>query len=823
MPSSTEVIVLSSSSPDHIPSQTPAQSNYNPEKLFGLSPLSPSPPPLPSPSELFQPPTRSRFFKAQDEKAVVSSNTKQDSNTVAKANKPNATKRKAAASATGRSKKSKEDQTKGDTQTVIRGSNNALMKLDEEAPKKEPKARKKRSDAGVKRTLAKNRTITGKVAKSGSTQTDVTGLKAEEPVTFEPYLRKTDIEKAETRDIDDLQLDAAMKRRLDWTPTKDTRKQLVALDMVDGEPDQNRFGNLVSGYGYSNTSSDLEANSKRLEDGAATKRRRIELVESRVFPNVKHVLPDSARASKAPALEEKPNKRSKRITTLTGRVTALYVDDATDDSDSASAFTAAFGDVVNNASANRSSVQQRGKSSSRSHVIDSSVLPPEAAVSFLKEQDLVFGTCSQLEREDSPTMLRDMQMAIRASENDMTAEPKAYPATRPGSKFSDRATVSRFATPRKLWSVASRDLDGSLAQIEVLDMVNISKISELPLKSDDSPETAALTKGDTGYDAIETDTSFQEQSTTPAEKSPDDEKAVIKDPELSPPADCQLKEVVSKESAAPRIPQYAEFTDSQLSKEVKKFGFKSMRSRKKMVEVLEKCWESKHGATKAENQDMGKDIHAHQKAEPDTTRGQTKKRTRKTATLSETPKTRANPKIEPKASAHLKRRQAQEANEFSQASNSSFANVEEIEDSEDELIPSPSRLQNRYTLHSSETRGSQPLLVSDSPSSQERKNSESCIILSTFDAVAKPGMPDLSSQINKAVRAQPRSSSAGCKRPSWHEKILMYDPIILEDFATWLNTEGLGLVHEDREVSAGFLREWCESNGICCCFRKNNK
>jgi hypothetical protein len=51
----------------------------------------------------------------------------------------------------------------------------------------------------------------------------------------------------------------------------------------------------------------------------------------------------------------------------------------------------------------------------------------------------------------------------------------------------------------------------------------------------------------------------------------------------------------------------------------------------------------------------------------------------------------------------------------------------------------------------------------------------------------------------------------------------MYDPIILEDFATWLNIEGLGLIHEDREVSAEFVRQWCESNGICCGFRKNSR
>lgn len=49
----------------------------------------------------------------------------------------------------------------------------------------------------------------------------------------------------------------------------------------------------------------------------------------------------------------------------------------------------------------------------------------------------------------------------------------------------------------------------------------------------------------------------------------------------------------------------------------------------------------------------------------------------------------------------------------------------------------------------------------------------------------------------------------------------MYDPIILEDLTTWLNVEGLGLVEEDREVSSLDVRKWCESKGICCCWKQN--
>lgn len=44
-------------------------------------------------------------------------------------------------------------------------------------------------------------------------------------------------------------------------------------------------------------------------------------------------------------------------------------------------------------------------------------------------------------------------------------------------------------------------------------------------------------------------------------------------------------------------------------------------------------------------------------------------------------------------------------------------------------------------------------------------------------------------RITAAVKSQPRSTNH--KSPSWHEKILLYDPIVLEDFTAWLNTQGL--------------------------------
>ncbi|KAI5289784.1 5'-flap endonuclease [Ascosphaera aggregata] len=80
-----------------------------------------------------------------------------------------------------------------------------------------------------------------------------------------------------------------------------------------------------------------------------------------------------------------------------------------------------------------------------------------------------------------------------------------------------------------------------------------------------------------------------------------------------------------------------------------------------------------------------------------------------------------------------------------------------------------------------------------------------------------PITSDLAAQLVRAIQSQPRPtgfSSAG--KLTWHEKILLCDPISIDEFTLWLNTGGLNRVGEDREVSPLFVRSWCERRGICC-------
>ncbi|KAG9957598.1 hypothetical protein KCU61_g8970, partial [Aureobasidium melanogenum] len=62
-----------------------------------------------------------------------------------------------------------------------------------------------------------------------------------------------------------------------------------------------------------------------------------------------------------------------------------------------------------------------------------------------------------------------------------------------------------------------------------------------------------------------------------------------------------------------------------------------------------------------------------------------------------------------------------------------------------------------------------------------------------------PGIaPTLFPKITRTVRSTPPSQDH--KNPTWHEKILLYDPIVLEDLTLWLNAQGSDKTHCMRDI-----------------------
>ena len=88
--------------------------------------------------------------------------------------------------------------------------------------------------------------------------------------------------------------------------------------------------------------------------------------------------------------------------------------------------------------------------------------------------------------------------------------------------------------------------------------------------------------------------------------------------------------------------------------------------------------------------------------------------------------------------------------------------------------------------------------------------------------------------ITNAVMNQ--TSELGLSKLTWHEKILLYDPIVLEDLTTWLNTGPLKGeidrgVNQDKskdpmaidQVEPWMVQLWCEEHSVCCLWREGSR
>lgn len=543
-------------------------------------------------------------------------------------------------------------------------------------------------------------------------------------------------------------------------------------------------------------------------------------------------------SSSSGAQVRKKTKSQKRFKTLTARMTAQYGNDTEDD-----AMDAVI-TVIGKAKSRRGRVQTKNKET------EFVVLSPDAAFKTLDDQNLIFGTCSQLERDDSPETLREMQQAMRESER--LASQKGERSTRPGSadvgsrQSSSKGSMSRLTGARNLWGVATRNTEGSLVQGRNLETVDLTDVTEVPKakqgltinpsagslednwfeldygKPAPAAEAASLSEK-LSRPVVEPQAPAMAESTEPVEST---QQAARTNPQKCPQEDKQQSS----------MPHYAGFTDAELSKQVAAYGFKSVRGRKKMIELLQKCWESKHSKGNKETQ-----------TQP-TARPSTSEATQNGAIAaqlaSDSTKTKPKGRSQPKqkiATSTTPKKSSRKAPKSDHPPPSSIIDVEEIQDSEEEVFLSPSQVQKRYTellsnVTSSASGPSLEFLPATTPLSPTKRRTpatkpsrtsktlqSSSTKPSTTEHSKRSSLPDLLSQITKAVCAQPKLSSSlsSRSRPTWHEKILMYDPIILEDLTTWLNVEGLGLVGEDREVGTAIVREWCEGKGICCCWKKN--
>ncbi|KAL4962308.1 protein slx4 [Aspergillus stella-maris] len=873
MAAATDCIVLSSS-PEHGTICPSLVAEKRPEEgspcaVAELQPV------IPTKS---RPPTRSRFFATPDLKSTKTKATRKAKPTPAEPS-GDISKEKPV-----RRKRNSNDEAQVESQDL----DPETSENKENATTKPKRTRKKQGDAVGGGEKLKNKTITGKVTKSGTAKSGKASVKL---VEGESPPKKTVCDESAEKDEcgEDLQLEQAVKRRLDWTPTKATAKSGTELeDGSDTEGGRSGIGSILSRYGYVSSSTTANRSQTLLDEGP-TKRRRIELVDPRVLPTKPKALSDeSTEISEEDAQQpitskvtKKPKPRAKRITTLTGRMTALYQKSTSPDSETQGTLPLFEDSAATKPKARKP--KKKADENSGFKFPPTIVLPPDAAVKSLDQQDLVFGTCSQLEREDSPTLLRDMQTALRESE--MSAASSFCSNQSSGFARSSTA-ISRLAPKKNLWSVAARDSEGAVVDVEVINLIDSP---EAP-KAIPPPVEAVKEMGDEQRDAGEARISGIAPSTGTLSlgSNPVNEDLSSTSQTVEPAA-------VEKPMALPKkpMPHYQGKTDLELAKEIKRYGLKAIKSRMAMIAVLERCWVAKHGPVdtpdtevsqreqttstapaasqtqqadkepekpKATSQRKPK-VQSQAKPKPSKTTNEVIEATATITTTTTTIKENVDldeqitsrPSSKEESQPTLQPVRAERSSQ--QLPKRSYIDVEEIQDSEDEdFLPSPTSILNQFleispqkkspgkkqkpqqistfTIPSSPSQSPLRKVPSPQPQSnkvkkpQPRSKSKPKTPRTTTSTTTKEpsdtNLPSLSTQITNAVRAQPRqgqSPSGKLNRPSWHEKILMYDPIYLEDFTAWLNSEGLGLVDEDREVGTGFVREWCEGKGICCCFR----
>ncbi|KAL4890811.1 structure-specific endonuclease subunit slx4 [Aspergillus ambiguus] len=724
-----------------------------------------------SPTTLLRLPTRSRYLQEEGLSAGPRTARRDKEETSPKSS----AKRRKSTKANSESTKRKSS---SGSATVLGDVRPSLLAQKTNAPKKTVTSHKKRMKCG-KSNNTTDRILTGKVAKSGSMKSRESEKPTSDALTAKS-LRQKSAKDTDYGGEDGLQLEAALKRRLDWTPTKDTPITLVDLSQEEAKHGgTGSFGSLVAEYRNNPHASKYSSG-----EGVS-----------------KELAGESQDDDNPPEAPKRPKQRQKKFTTLTARVTARYQSDCIDSGE-----TGDTDESLTPASAKGLKSKRKGTNKSKRQEPQAVILPPDEAVKSLNEQDLIFGTCSQLEREDSPTMIRDMQTAIDESE-------KNIPLPSSESSLSSTSSMSRLRASRGLWSIAARDLDGSLISTEIIDLTE-SPISKTP--------TCPMAHEESCGNNQDVSTAFPATSSTEEILPLSDET-----PQLPQRSDKRLKSWESElsENDPLPIPDYESFTDAHLSEKMTEFGFKPLKNRRKAIELLKKCWKTKYIPSRNVNdRDEQPSGPVSQISHVSATPRKIEEKTR----TSKRPDKKTKPKTTPKSKGGMKldttrgttsdpyREHARDSASGTQPDKTlsalAYIDVEEIEDSEEEIIPSPSRLSHLSIGHT----------PTSLPVSNNTSGPSPVIASSELVGVNKGNSTEITVQITRAVRAQPSSLPGTRNRPTWLEKILMYDPIILEDFTAWLNTKGLGLINEDREVNVGLVRTWCEVRGICC-YRRLNK
>ena len=732
------------------------------------------------------------------------------------------------------------------THTAIVPPANSVENASILAPKK---SRKKKSKDDEKQTTIRKTRITKPRATSSGKKVGGSTKKVKEVVSapLRPPASTQEEDMRAKEEFRNLCLEKAIARRKEWTPSKDTApnpspsEDLENIDTsLANEPLIPRFGNLLGDFGLSEKEriSFVACETTSHENNEAiVKKRKIELVHGIAAP----------RGSEKPKRCKSPKKKPQTVTekatapfALANTIsppsllqyfgapkaeTVVTARDASDNPDTP--VTVGPGLPLQKMTTSKPKTRKTKRPIQKQPIL----LSPESAAKNARNQELVFGTSSQLAREESPTFLKDLQQAMKESES--TVELKQAPSKDYGfldlpSAKSRSSNVRAIMASKSLWSAASRDLDGSLVEVEIVDLTNTPKpvpakterigVLKIPeflepqLKGEDSSLSDVgefiplVPKPD-----LNNTTDLQQQPELVDFVMPRSvAEAALKN---RPKSKSPVKKTSATKATTNQMPNYQGFTDLQLRKEVSAYRFKPIKNREAMIMLLEQCWKSKMSMALQEvpaNVSIppagaeDTNTEALKKTSPPKKRERPTKVSDQVAATAEKAddvppkKRRGRPKKDPTSTPPKRKRKTK-------APLSEAVVTSADDDIYDSSPPTPSPPRRRSPPKSpGQLQLGQSLKASGTNGTKTIKVKDRALLLS---------------QITKAVTTFPPTHDV--KNLTWYEKILMYDPIVLEDLTVWLNTEGLGSVGEDDEVWPGLVKEWCEERSVCCLWREN--
>lgn len=634
--------------------------------------------------------------------------------------------------------------------------------------------------------------------------------------------------------------ESALARRIDWTPPRANSAPIV----LDSESDDKEllssvgkaaaskdvFQSLYDEFGHKNMEANERTNPERSETSGEVlkKRKRLEFVS--IADDKPEDQPKPAKAAspvKAPAAKKKAR-------TITELATAPYAAPEFTDvdllapgtKDSLLRYFDTDGEVTalvehQSLKMDRNSEKPKKKPAKPRKkkgvtVEDPILLSPSSALKQSKAQDFLFGTSSQLVLEDSPRTLRNLQAAIKASMQD---DPFAS-----DDPFGS-SPQAQSAKQTGLWHAGARDMDGVLLEAETIELsgdkaeVAAAAATQTVPADDNTSKTDFVDIGDV--------LSSSPQTANPnsrfwqSQKKADciAEKVSINTSE-PPPSSQEPSGIKETADASTPCPKYELFTDAQLAKQIKSFGFKPVKRRSAMIALLNQCWDDQHSTStlgapaSISTSAVQKSPRKQDSAAASATKGDTTKKPRRRPKKDKSVEpTEAEPVSPPKRGRGRPRKASIDDNDTakidkttSPAQKKSSKKEKEIADSEndDDLSLSPH---------------SRPESVFSSPPPMELSLLEEGETSLNLDPTEQEA--DMFSHMTKAVTSASRSKNPD--EPSWHEKMLMYEPVVLEELTAWLNSGQLTKVGYDGEVSTSEVKKWCESKSIICLWKENTR